>query len=147
MNDNKNILDAPLTTPRQAQHNGPDYTAASSLDYAVNVFLLLIVGLFATGALFERGAFMYLLLWNLVLGAYQLLSALVGAVRGNRKKLYYLVAAIAYLFFLYSMATVFSSGISGTNELVFWSVFVVALPLAGAVYYTILCREAKNRNV
>lgn len=146
MTNDKNILDAPLTAPQQSQKNESDYTAANSLDFGVNVFLMGMAGLFAAGILIHRGAFLYLLLWNLILGSYQLLSALVGAVRGNRKKLYYLVAAIAYLLMFFSLVTVFDSSITGTNEQIFFGVFIILLPLIGATYYTFLCWEAKNQN-
>lgn len=147
MNEQKEILDAPLRAPQTSLNAGPDYSAASALDYHLNQFLLIVAGLIALGAFFEPGGALFiLLLWNLVVGGYQLLSALVGAIRGNRKKLYYLVAAIAYLVVLFSIITVFDPNINGQNEMIFAVIFLVALPLSGAVYFTLLCREAKNRS-
>lgn len=144
MNKEENILDAPMAT-QQKVYTGPDYSVSNSLDFIFNAFLLGVAGLIAISILVESGAFVYLMLWNLVLGAYQLLSALVGALRGNRKKLYYLVAALGYLVLLYTIGTEFDAGLTGDNEMYFWGLTVVALPLAGAVYYTFLCWQAKNR--
>ena len=146
MNDTKNILDAPLTaftTPGLE----PDYTAASTLDYSVNIFLLVISGLAGTSALVDIGYGVFLVMtWNLVLGGYQLLSALVGAIRGNRKKAYYLAGAIAYLILIFGTAAAIDLNLERQVEMVLAGIFFIGLPIVGAVYYTLLCLEAKNRS-
>ena len=86
------------------------------------------------------------LLWNLVVGGYQLLSALVGAIRGNRLKLYYFVAAVAYLIVLFTALMVFDPVINGQNEMALATIFLIVIPLGGAFYFTLLCREAKYRS-
>mgnify|MGYP000131930805 CR=1 FL=1 len=147
MNEQRELLDAPLRVPERQLNAGPDYSAASSLDFHINQFLLIVAGLIALGAFFEPGGAMFiLLLWNLVVGGYQLLSALIGAIRGNRLKLYYFVAAIAYLIVLCTVVTVFDPHINGQNEMVLATIFLIVLPLSGAFYFTLLCREAKYRS-
>lgn len=147
MNNQKEILDAPLRQARREHLNaGPDPTSASSWDYGINQFLLIVAGLIGLGIFYDSGgAIFILLLWNLVLGIYQLISAMVGAIRGNRMKLYYLAGAIAYLFVVFSAFTALDSMINGSNEIAIAGVFFVLIPLGGAVYYTLLCREAKYR--
>ena len=142
MTERQDILDDPGGSPELGAN--PAYDAVNTIDFGINVFLLSIAALIGLGGLVERGIIIYLLLWNLVLGGYQLLSALVGALRGNRKKLYYLVAAIAYLFILYATVTGLDGLINGDNETFFAGVFLIMLPLGGAVYYTLLCRDSKN---
>ncbi|MEL6657790.1 MAG: hypothetical protein AAFP77_15480 [Bacteroidota bacterium] len=145
MNESRNILDAPVTTNTGTDLQ-PDYTAASSLDYSINVFLLVISGLACASALVDSSSgFFIMMMWNLVLGGYQLLSAFVGAIRGNYKKGYYLAGAIAYLLLLFAGTTSTNFGLNGDQEMIFAGIFYVFLPVGGAVYYTTLCLEAKNR--
>ncbi len=145
MNDPRDILDAPVTT-NMGNDLAPDYTAASSLDYSVNVFLLVIAGLAGTSALVDNSyGFFLMLMWNLVLGGYQLLSALIGAIRGNYKKGYYLAGAIAYLFLLFAGTNYLDFGLNNDQEMILAAIFYIFIPVGGAVYYTMLCLEAKNR--
>ncbi|MEL6971809.1 MAG: hypothetical protein AAFZ63_23255 [Bacteroidota bacterium] len=145
MNESRNILDAPVTTDT-GNNLQPDYTAASSLDYSVNVFLLVISGLAGASALVDSSSsFFIMMMWNLVLGGYQLLSAFIGAIRGNHKKGYYLAGAIAYLLLLFTGTTAIDFGLQGDQEMILVGIFYVFLPIGGAVYYTLLCLEAKNR--
>jgi LytS/YehU family sensor histidine kinase len=75
------------------------------------------------------------------LGCYQLLSGLIGSIRGNRKKLVYFVAALIYMTVLI--------GVSMYGNLTFIEPFEVAvavigwilIPMGFAVYYTKLCYD------
>ena len=146
MDEHKNILDAPSES-EGTFNAGIAPSIATKIDYGINVFLLAVAAVGVILTLFDQGSGLFLLLvGNLVIGGYQLLSALIGGIRGNRKKLYYLAAAITYLLLLYTWVELFNPSIIEQSGLASAVIFLIVLPLGGAVYYTFLCHEAKNRS-
>ena len=142
MTPEKEILDTSL---EGIAHKSDNHDLMNRLDYGFNLFLLAIACLLGLASLIENDLLIYLGLWNLGLGLYQLISAIVGSLRGNAHKRRYLIVAITYLILLWlGGSTGLSNSFPENLEPIFLVFFIIVLPLIGAAYYTYLCYEAKN---
>jgi hypothetical protein len=116
----------------------------NQLDYGINFFLLIVTSLLGLIAIFEISTLFLLALCNFVLGVYQLISAIVGSLRGNELKRNYLIMAITYLILLWLAGAIFDSLLAGDFAPALLIIFVLILPLVGATYFTYLCFNAKK---
>lgn len=132
-----NILDA--------EPNNNRYQILNNLDYGINVFLVGVAFFFGLMSIFFPFVIAYLALLNLLLGIYQLISAFVGSLRGNKQKRTYLCLALLYLAFLIFLRIVGEGYDVEANMIrIIIVVFVyLIVPVFGAAYYTSLCHQVK----
>lgn len=144
MNTSKDVLDAPLTETIGSINSKSHHTPMGmlKLDFGVNVVLLFLFVLGGLAAIFDTGMIMLMMICAFFLGCYQLLSGLIGSLRGNREKLIYFVAAIAYLAILSGVYMYANTGLGESFEVVIAVTGLVLIPMAFACYYTKLCYDA-----
>lgn len=144
MNINEDILDTPLDEGIGNTSGGPRHTPIRTLklDLGVSVVLLVLSLISGLAAIFDVGLIIITMICIFFLGCYQLLSALVGGIRGNRKKLIYLAVALSYLFIFF---VVLFGGNDETIETSYYYVVgvigLILIPLVLALYYTKLCYD------
>ena len=123
MNEQNELLDTPLTGPFIGEDsNKREYLYQNKIDYFVNFILVASAIILVLAAMVWNQMLVLVFLWHLLLGGYQLLSALVGALRGNYQKVYYLAAPIMYVLLLF-MSVVFGSQYSpdGQYQMYLWT--------------------------
>ena len=143
MDTNEDLLDAPLPEKGAMTKSSPRYTSMGvlKLDFGISAFLIVLSLLAGIVALFDTGILILVMIIGFFLGSYQLLSALIGGIRGNRKKLIYLVAAIGYLFAFYGLFSVLEYQFEGALVKVIAVIGLMLIPLAFAMYYAKLCYD------
>jgi len=139
------LEDKILDTNKAPTYN--NFQRLNGLDYGFNLFGLIVALLVGFAALFEPYLLVLLALWNFFLGVYQLISAIVGSMRGNKDKQTYLFFAILYLIVLWAGYLFIGDSFGGDMEMVVLVIAVLLLPLIGAAYYTYLCFIAKTKNL
>lgn len=122
-----------------------DYQTHNNVDYGINLFLVISAWLLLSTALVEYTMLILAGLLQLLLGFYQLISALTGAFRKNIKKRNYFWGAIAYLLFLLALSFIKENTLRADWEQIYWTGTLFILPLIGASYYTHLCHQAKHQ--
>jgi len=116
----------------------------NTLDYGINFFLVVVAAILGLSAIFEASTLFILAFCNFFLGVYQLISAIVGSLRGNEHKRNYLITAIVYLMLLWLGIATLEGYVPSDFEPVLLIFFIIILPLGGATYFTFLCYEAKS---
>ncbi len=141
MNEHLNLLDAPLERPPKKASSG-----GSTLDYYASLFLvaapLILLSIGLVPAL--QSTWFFAAIAMLVLGIYQLISAIVGGARGNAAKGKYAIVAVAYIAFLFVFLEPMIKAIFPGGDIRWLAnvIFIFVIPGLGAVYYTLLCRQA-----
>jgi len=120
------------------------FTRRNNLDFGINAFLVTISLLLGIIVLPAQDMMIFALLWHLLLGGYQLLSASVGAIRGNVQKAYYLCFAIGYPMLLFPLTEWLFSVADGNLKNAALALAFYLLPLLGAFYFTTLCYNAQK---
>jgi uncharacterized membrane-anchored protein len=117
----------------------------NNLDFGINALLVIVAVILGLTSCFDSSVLFLVALCNFVLGVYQLVSAIVGSLRGNNQKRNYLIIASVYLIILWLGSVSSSSFIPADLETAVIILVVLILPLAGAGYFTYLCFKAKSR--
>jgi hypothetical protein len=116
----------------------------NTMDYLINLILIGIVALGGLAGLIDKGGLFISLIALFGLGVYQLGRGLIGAIRGNRDKLRYLLSALAFITGSVLIGYLLE-GRGIDDQLGFILFFAVLLvSFAGACYYTLLCYRAKQ---
>jgi hypothetical protein len=144
MNEQQEILDTPLDGLAAMAANNRKFASRNRIDFGINVFMVAIATLLGLTVLAAPDMVILALLWHLMLGGYQLLSASIGAIRGNVQKAYYLCFAIVYPILLFPLAQWLSNVTEGDAEKVVLGLVLYLLPLLGAFYFTMLSYHAKK---
>lgn len=144
MDTNEDLLDTPLEETGPLINRSPRYTSMGilKLDFGISALLIVLSLLAGIVALFDTGIIMLVMIIGFFLGCYQLLSALIGGIRGNRKKLVYLAAALGYLFVFYGLFAMVEYRLDHAIVRVIAIIGLMIIPLAFAFYYTKLCYDA-----
>ncbi len=144
MDTSKDVLDTPLEVATAKTTDSARHTPIGmlKLDFGISAILLLLSLLTGLASFFERELFLILMILAFFLGSYQLLSGLIGGIRGNRKKLIYVVAALVYLAILSGIYMYANLILGEASEVVVAIIALVLIPLAFALYYTKLCYDA-----
>ena len=143
MDTNKDLLDTPLEEIGTLTNGSLRYTSVGilKLDFGISAVLIVLSLLAGIVALFDAGMIMVVMICTFFLGCYQLLSGLIGSIRGNRKKLIYFVAALVYLAVL-SGVYMYGNAVFGESfEIILAITGLVLIPMAFALYYTKLCYD------
>ena len=143
MNTSKDVLDAPLAEIINPTNGKSHHTpiVLLKLDFGISAVLLVLFILAGLAAIYDREMIMLMMICAFFLGCYQLLSGLIGSIRGNRKKLIYFVAAIAYLAILSGVYMYANTRLGESFEVVIAITGLVLIPMAFACYYTKLCYD------
>lgn len=141
MDIHRELIDAPLETPTPIKQKR---SIVTNIDFGINAFLFIVTVLIGIATIFNRNIGLAFLVSLFFLGSYQLLSALVAGIRGNRQKLLYLGGALLYLLLLGIsidvMDQVFRGG--GALEIIAVATIWAVIPLLGALYYIKLCYQS-----
>jgi hypothetical protein len=143
MDTNEDLLDTPLEEGTSNTNGSYRYTSETMLrlDFGISVVLIVLSLLAGMAALFDAGIIMVMMISGFFLGSYQLLSALIGGIRGNRKKLIYLAVSVGYLFAFYG----FFDAVEDQSGQTFVEITLISgliiVPLAFAFYYAKLCYD------
>ncbi|WP_367391921.1 hypothetical protein [Lewinella sp. LCG006] len=143
MDANEDLLDTPLEETGTLIKRSPRYTSMGilKLDFGISALLIVLSLLAGIVALFDTGIIMLVMIIGFFLGSYQLLSALIGGIRGNRKKLVYLAAALGYLFVFYGLFAILEYSLDSTFLRVIAIIGLMIIPLIFAFYYAKLCYD------
>lgn len=143
MDTNEDLLDTPLEDGIGNTKDRPRYTPIRmlKLDFGISAVLIVLSLLAGIAALFDGGIILVVMILGFFLGSYQLLSALIGGIRGNRKKLIYLAVALGYLFAFYGLSNVIEYRLDSAFVGVAVTVGMTIIPLMFAFYYAKLCYD------
>lgn len=141
----ENLLDTPIE--EQRPKNLSPLKTQNRIDYVINCLLLCLIVIAACTLPFAGwGSLLLVLLGMFVTGAYQMLSAIIGAIRGNTAKGIYFLSAAVYLGIFFLLLQLFDDPLSDRTEGIFLRVlFFIVLPTTGAIYYTYLCHQSLRR--
>lgn len=133
MDHPEKILDAPLE-PGANGTTGREYYGLNLADLVINGLLVALAAVPSVLGLVSRDGTSLLSLYVLpFLGLYQLLSATIGAVRGNKAKRTYSLFAWSYLLLIfigYQLSELLPLG----GDWLFF-IFVLGVPSVGALIY------------
>lgn len=143
MDTNEDLLDTPLEAGTSNTNGSYRYTSETmlKLDFGISAVLIVLSLLAGISALFDAGMIMVVMIGGFFLGSYQLLSALIGGIRGNRKKLVYVVVAVGYLFAFYGFFDAVEDQSAQTFVEIILIIGLIIVPLAFAFYYAKLCYD------
>lgn len=137
----QNPLDKELTEFTAYSRNKVLRARLNNVDFWINAIMTTIAVLLLLPTLHERDFVILLLMWYLFLGAYQMISAAVGAIRGDVHKAWYFFAGIAVVFgFVSGLDSAFDN-----DYTVLTRMMITGLPTGMALLYTKLCYDAKIR--
>lgn len=143
MNTSKDVLDTPLAEIIDTANGKAHHTSIGilKLDFGISTVLLFLFALGGLAAIFDTELIMIVMICAFFLGCYQLLSGLIGSIRGNRKKLTYFATALVYLAILSGAFIYGDISFSESLELAVLVTSWVLIPMAFAFYYTKLCYD------
>ena len=145
MTDTNDIIDAPID---QENIKKEPFAIGNKWDFRVNVILIALTASPAFFAiLFQQEILFLSIIGYIITGIYQPISALIGALRGNKAKLSYLVITIIYVVFLVLGLEPLSKSveIDGLSRDMFLVVFVFVIPAFMAIYYTRLSYLSRSK--
>jgi hypothetical protein len=143
MDTNEDLLDTPLEEGISKANGGATHTSIRmlKLDLGVSAVLVVLSLLGGLSAIFDTGLIIIVMICVFFLGCYQLLSALIGGIRGNRKKLIYLAVALLYLLVFFGGFDLINDTVGASSSQMIYLIGLILIPLTFALYYTKLCYD------
>lgn len=116
------------------------------IDISIQGMIVVAIIISALAALTEDFAIFFILVLQFFLGIYQISSAIIGAAKGRKWKMYYLIIAVIYIILGGVTAGLLSETRWNSDMAFGFLIFLgVVLPLImGLTYFILTCLEFKN---